>query len=312
MKNTFLFLIINILIINTLFAQKEYLLRNGDTINVVDNNGLKQGVWFYFSDKYKNNISQEGTFLDNKKEGIWITYSPNGNIRTYMTYKKGVINGEAKIYNRDGVLQEAGKWDGNKWTGEYKFFYDNGNPEYIWTYNENGERTGIQQYFYEDNNLKIEGYWENGKEVGIQKEYYPDGRLKRESNWVDGIINGVSTEYYATGEVKIVKKFENGVLDKNSVVYYALENSNNNTNENNTNENNTNENNTNENTYNTFTGTGYNTFYNEQKQVIREGQFKNGILIDGKKYIYNEEGKLLLIEIYEDGKVVRTERPENN
>jgi len=310
MKNTFLFLIINILIINTLFAQKNYLLRNGDTINVVDANGLKQGTWFYFSDKYKNNISQEGTFLNNKKEEIWITYSKNGNIRTYMTFKDGVINGEVRIYNRNGVLQESGKWDGNKWTGEYKFFYDNGNPEYIWTYNESGERTGVQKYFYEDNSLLIEGYWDRGKEIGIHKEYYQDGRIKRESNWVNGIINGISTEYYATGEVKIVRRFENGVLDKNSVVYYTLENTND-TNTNNNTNNNTNENNT-ETTYNTFTGTGFNTFYNGQHQVIKEGEFKNGILVDGKKFFYNETGKLVRVDIYEDGKVIRVERPENN
>ncbi len=308
MKKYFLFLIINILIINTSFGQKEYLLRNGDTINVVDINDLKQGTWFYFSDRYKNNISQEGRFFDNKKEGIWITYFQNGNIRTYMTFSEGIINGETRIYNRNGILQESGNWDGNKWTGEYQFFYDNGNPEYIWTYNNDGKRTGIQRYFYEDNNIKIEGYWENGKEIGILKEYYQDGSLKKESNWTDGIINGITTEYYATGEVKITKNFENGVLDKNSVIYYALDDNNNNANNNN-NENNNNNNN-NENNYDTFTGTGYNKFFNEDHQVIKEGDFKDGILRDGKKYFYNETGELVRIDIYEEGKVVRTERPE--
>jgi antitoxin component YwqK of YwqJK toxin-antitoxin module len=54
-----------------------------------------------------------------------------------------------------------------------------------------------------------------------------------------------------------------------------------------------------------FSGTGYFKFINENGQVDREGTFDRGILIDGKKYIYDANGKLLRTAIITGGKVVQ-------
>ena len=47
---------------------------------------------------------------------------------------------------------------------------------------------------------------------------------------------------------------------------------------------------------------GYHKLYNKNKQISQEGIFKKGKLYKGKWYKYDENGLLLNIEIYRDGK----------
>ncbi len=310
MTNIIFLFLINFMTVNVSYSQ-EYIIHDGDTINVTDNNGMKQGKWIYFADNEQQKIAEKGIFVDNIKDGIWTSYYPNGNIKTYITFTKGAIDGNVKIYTQEGVLQEEGNWKDNRWISEYRFFYENGNPEYVWQYSDDGKRTGTQKYFYDNNKLHIEGVWNNGKEEGEQKEYYKNGGIKKVSNWTDGISNGKTTEYYTSGEVKIVKIFNNGVLDENSVVFYA-KNSNTETNNNNI-KNNTNtidNNNTNNknNTYNAFTGNGFNKLFNSKKQLTKEGIFENGVLLKGKKYYYDSKGELKRTDFIEKGKIIRSER----
>lgn len=290
----FLFLFV----INGLYAQ-SYFIYKGDTVNCTDINGLKQGLWIYFQGDENEIVSQCGTYIDSKKEGKWLTYYENGNLKSSITYLKNKQNGYAIIYYEDGTVAEEGIWKENRWTGEYKYFYPNGNPAYIWNFDDEGSRTGSQKYYYENGNLKIDGNWISGKEHGTISEYYNNGNIKLVADWNDGNINGLSRGYYLTGELKYEKYYLNGVLDDSSVAYYAL---------------NQNTNTTNIDTIYTviiekdsvatlFTGTGFHKLYNMRQLLEQEGYFKSGILVDGKKFIYNLEGVLIRTEIYESGKL---------
>ncbi len=266
-------LILLTLLSTTSFSQK-FKLYNGDTINYIDFNNQKQGLWLIFNKTDKTIKVEEGKYVNNKKEGIWKKYYPGGKIKHEITYISNKPNGNAKFYYENGNISEEGIWKGNKWIGNYKFYHDNGKPSYEWTYSEKGKRTGTQKYYHKNGNLMIEGEWTEGKEIGIIKEYYEDGTIKSKKDFKDGKFDVASAKFYnkdlSPKDTVIVK--EHIVNDKVSV--------------------------------GVFDGNGFHKTYNKQKKLQREGEFKNGKLIDGKRYYYNSEGKLIKTSIYRYGKVV--------
>ena len=198
------------------------------------------------------------------------------------------------MYYPNGKVCEQGYWKGNRWVGEYKFFYDNGKPKYIWHYDEDGLREGVQKYFYRNGNLMLVGNWKKGQEQGKMREYYSNGVIKRLTEWRNGMIDGPVVEFYPDGQIKKKYYYVKGKLDSSRIIYYARVNRNN------------------KDTaaseqpsyYPVFLGTGHFKFYDQKGRIIAEGYYKDGILVTGKKYFYNKNGKLRYIWIYKSGHVI--------
>jgi hypothetical protein len=105
----------------------------GDTINMTDANGKKQGKWIIFGHHnpkmagYDSNQKiSEGTYKDNKKTGVWIDYFPTGNIKNKLTFLDGRPHGPCNLYFWDGKIKEEGTWLNNRWVGDYKYTFENG------------------------------------------------------------------------------------------------------------------------------------------------------------------------------------------
>jgi len=260
---------------------QQYVLYNNDTINFIDANSLKQGFWIYFGkDKkipgYKDDqIVEEGRYLDNRKAGIWKKFFKNGNIQNEITYKSNRPNGHAKIYYENGNLKEEGLWKSNKWVGNYKFYHENGAVYQEFAFNTRGKREGVQKYFYETGQVMIEGKWEDGKESGIVKEYWEDGEIRSEKFFADGALDPESTIIYEKEEPIEKPK----VVVNSRVVVQKDERPN----------------------IGVFDGNGPYKLFNRNKQVSKDGVFKNNKLIDGKWYRYDPDGILIRIEVYKNG-----------
>ena len=270
---------------------QQYLLYNNDTINYTDANNLKQGNWIFFGkDKkipgYKNDqIVEEGQYVDNSRTGVWKKYFPNANLQNEITYVNNRPNGHAKIYYENGNLKEEGLWKGNKWVGDYKFYHENGNVYQDFAFNTTGKREGVQKYFYDSGQVMIEGKWQEGKESGVVKEYYEDGEVKAEKFYSGGTLDPGSTIIYEKAEP--VKEKPKVVISK--VVVEKDEKPN----------------------VGIFDGNGYHKLYDKNKQVSKDGLFKNNKLIDGKWYRYNPDGILLRIEVYKNGAYIGDEQIES-
>lgn len=266
MKNLFIFLLISGVSFSV-FAQS-------DTINQTDGNSLRQGYWIIYS-KANTFKEQEGTYADNKKEGLWKKYYSNGNLEHEITYVRNKPNGYAKFYYENGKLSEEGIWKGNKWIGEYKYYFKNGNPAYEWSYNEKGKRSGSQKYYHENGALRIEGDWVEGKENGTIKEYFENGQLKCEKNYQKGKMDSTSVKTYQKDEAIVHKNIKKKQYTRKDTI--KLEN---------------------------FDGEGFHKLYTDDKQIEREGEFKNSKLLNGKKYHYTLDGRLKKISVYKYGKLV--------
>jgi hypothetical protein len=72
----------------------------GDTINVVDKNGLKQGKWVTHVDPLRGEpgYEEEGVFVNDKKEGLWRKYTLQGDILAIENYRYGGKDGLSQYF----------------------------------------------------------------------------------------------------------------------------------------------------------------------------------------------------------------------
>ena len=91
MKNVILLLFVTAFITGTaLNAQPTFTVtESGDTINLTDDNGLKQGFW----ETKVRNITSRGNYMDDLKEGTWTNYHPRGFLSKLENYVHGKKNG---------------------------------------------------------------------------------------------------------------------------------------------------------------------------------------------------------------------------
>lgn len=85
---------------------------NGDTLNCVDQAGLKQGRWVVHVDPLRGEAGyeEEGEYLDDKKEGPWRRYNLSGDILAIESYKWGFRDGKQQYFSMYGDLLREEGW----------------------------------------------------------------------------------------------------------------------------------------------------------------------------------------------------------
>ena len=185
-----LYILLFFLCVNS-YAQ-TFEIKDGDTINLTDSNGKKQGFWTITNKIAKkpgyryDQVVEEGYYKDDKKNGKWKEYYENGNPKMQCNYVAGEPNGYTKLYYESGFLREEGVWRNYRWVGMYKMYYESGQLQYFFHFNKEGVRIQGQIYFYENGTVMIEGQWENGQENGKLTEYYDNGDIKTEKLFSEG------------------------------------------------------------------------------------------------------------------------------
>lgn len=267
-------------------SAQSYTIDKGDTINVIDENNLKQGFWRIFGKMKKlpgyepEQVVEEGNYESSRKQGLWKNFFPNGKLKSEIAYVNSRPNGTYKTYFENGQVEEEGNWENTRNTGGFKRYHENGQTAQQFVFNETGKRDGKQVYFYENGQVMIEADIEAGKEKFV-KEYYEDGSIKAEKSFIDGELDVANTKVYepktpikedkdlANAPIKVVK------ADKNDEVNVG-----------------------------TFNGNGQHTMYNKDKQLSKVGFFENFKLMDGVFYKYDNNGILIVIEKYKAGRYI--------
>ncbi|MFZ4741569.1 MAG: toxin-antitoxin system YwqK family antitoxin [Bacteroidales bacterium] len=180
--------------------EQSYIFKKGVIIGkgIVDENGLKQGLWTEF---YDNGAKKsDGKYKDNKKIGDWKFFYKNGNTEQEGMYNnKGNAQGEWKWYfNNGNELLTQNFQDGIE-EGLLMEYNDTGKVITKGEFLE-GQETGI--WYYNINNYVLEGKYIDGKRDGVWKEYYPDGKLKFSGEYIEDNPNGKHYFYWDNGKLK--------------------------------------------------------------------------------------------------------------
>ena len=108
---------------------------NGDTLNVTDENGLKQGRWVFRVEPLRGEpgYDEQGIFVDDKKEGVWSRFSLMGDLLATETYFKGGKDGLSRYFTQFGALVREENWRGYNPDAPYDTIpvYGQGNNEII-------------------------------------------------------------------------------------------------------------------------------------------------------------------------------------
>jgi len=261
---------------------------DGDTINYVDENNLKQGFWRIFGKMRKlpqyepNQVIEEGKYKNSRKQGLWTKFFASGKTKSEIEYKNSRPNGAYKTYYENGQVEESGTWKNNRNQKDFVRYYENGQESQKFAFNESGKRDGRQTYFYENGQVMIEADIEAGKEKFV-KEFYEDGSVKAEKNFVDGKLDAANTKVY---EAKTpVKDRDAEELKKAPVKIVKVEKGE-------------------TSNMKKFSGNGEHKIYNMNKQISKDGIFKNYRLMDGLWYKYDENGILVSIEKFKNGRYI--------
>lgn len=96
------------------FSQyKSYIIGvKGDTLNIVDKKGLKQGKWVVRYEELRGEpgFEEEGEYKDNRKEGTWRRYSLQGDLIAVENFRWGNKDGISQYYNKIGELIREESW----------------------------------------------------------------------------------------------------------------------------------------------------------------------------------------------------------
>ncbi len=144
------------------YAQhKKFLIHEGDTINVVDADSMRQGLWreFFPSGKLKN----ETVYKDNKKQGIEVSWYASGCVKQESFYHNGVLEGPVTYYSRSCKKEQ------------------------IENYN-NGVKEGLEISYHSNGQIKSEGRFKKGNLDGVYKVYTKSGKFNFESRTTTGPV----------------------------------------------------------------------------------------------------------------------------
>lgn len=261
-----------------------------DTANRIDIDGKKQGKWILMG-KHKPGTCyqpeqkvEEGKYQDNRKTGIWVEYYCNSNMKNKLTFVNGRPDGYAIMYHENGKISEEGNWKNQRWVGNYKLYYENGQVQHEFVFNPSGKRDGAQKYFYDNGQIAIEGNFANGKESGLIKEYHENGDIKAEKNYADGNVDIASIKEYAPKK-PIAKKSDEPADNAPKIVVSKDEAPNDGTKK----------------PAGPMVLNGQQILYNKNKQITKDGLFKDNRFMEGKAYIYDENGILTRVAVYKNG-----------
>lgn len=112
-KLTFIIVALQFFLTKTNAQYKSYTISvNGDTLNAIDNKGVKQGKWVTHVDPLRGEpgYEEEGEFINDKKEGVWRKYTLHSDIIAIENYRYGGKDGKSQYFSPLGDLLREESW----------------------------------------------------------------------------------------------------------------------------------------------------------------------------------------------------------
>lgn len=257
--------------------------QGGEQINRVDDQGRKQGKWIYYGKDRPNagfppeGKVEEGSYKDDRKEGVWIKYHNDGvTPKLKGEYVNNRPSGKYVKTWPDGTPREEGEFNRGKYSGTLKRYHENGVLEYEASYNDEGKEQGTVKYYYANGQEEFVYESQNGIPTGRATRYYENGDVKEVIYYAaDGSVEKSEQRDMVNAAVNVAdpgaSKIEAPRVNNPRTKGVK------------------------------FQPNGYNKVYNENDEIWQDGEFRNGRLWDGKVYEYDADGILLRVKVFKKG-----------
>ena len=147
------------------------------------------------------------------REGLALSYHPNGKLAVEAPYKNGKLDGDYRSYDESGKLRETVGYRDGVEEGFSILFYENGKRKSSEKYHQ-GVLNGLSVDWYENGNIRRQIPYEEGQIHGIVKIYNEMGKLEEDMNFVRGLRNG-TYHRYSFGKLILEAEFQNNRCVKN-------------------------------------------------------------------------------------------------
>jgi antitoxin component YwqK of YwqJK toxin-antitoxin module len=140
-------------------------------------NQLKEGKWQFFSSTNEGVLISEEEYSGDKRNGLSITYYPNGTIAEKLYYNNDIRNGEWVKYYPDGTLTFETTFRNGKLNGSFEAFFENGKTEFLGQY-KNDLRDGVWIIYKKDGSQRFKTVYTAGipdnRDIDIYQSDYLD------------------------------------------------------------------------------------------------------------------------------------------
>jgi len=161
--------------------------------NNFNQNGEKEGSWVGYHEN--GNIKYEGQFMKDKEVGIFNYYDYSGNLLIKLNYVDPGVMSEVEVYYANGLIKSTG-------------YYFNKEKHGIWkSYNMKKEIISQEQYHKDLLN-------------GDCVYYYDNGLVSEKYHYLDGLRDGIAEIFYRSGNLNMQGNYHNDKLHGQVIFYY--------------------------------------------------------------------------------------------
>ena len=258
-----------------------------DTINQMDENGKKRGHWIIYGkdEPHKGYPAEgkisEGTYKDDRKEGVWIRYHKDGkSIKLKSRYHNNRPSGEYAKYYPSGQLREHAFFFKNKYKGDYFKYHENGNLQLSRTFDDNGHEIDTSTYFFPNGCMELQQiHLPNGKKYIRYSQDSCNSPVKKSFIKHAGHIND-ELKYKRRESHPMIKEYPKESFREVDSYIESYKDS----------------------ELCMRSPSDEQKVYNHRGDIIWDGACKAGKAWSGKMYFYDKDDILIYIEIWQDGK----------
>jgi len=130
---------------------------------------LKSGRFAYFFANKK--LDATGLYLNNEKQGLWVSFHSNGMMKDSTVYEEGKPIGISQGWYRDGSIADSSKWNADGSHSEVGWF-NNGSPSLAGFFDSSGKEQGKWKYFYNNGKVSAIEIYDHG--TLVDKHYFDE------------------------------------------------------------------------------------------------------------------------------------------
>lgn len=187
------------------------------TINITDQQGLKQGHWIK---KYPDKkIMYDGIFKDNHPVGEFRRYYNDGALQSLLIFSDDGRDALATMYHPNGKISSKGKYIDQLKEGKWQFFSAIDGYLICEEYYSKNMKNGPSVKFYPDSTIAEKVNYVNDLKQGEWIQYYPNGNVCQKSNYKNGKATDEFKVWFDNGKVEITGQYKNDKKDGEWLIY---------------------------------------------------------------------------------------------